>query len=74
MLCARLKDNKNNDGYNCKYFEECNEENNYPRFEPTYKPKEGNNMLKAIISMAKQRGRDEIFKEIDDMCEKESDD
>lgn len=38
MLCAKLKDNSNNDGYNCKYFSECNEENNYPKFKATYKP------------------------------------
>ena len=36
MLCMRLKDNKNNDGYNCKYSKECSEENNYPKFKPTY--------------------------------------
>lgn len=36
MLCARLKDNKKNDGYNCKYSKECNEENNYSKFKPTY--------------------------------------
>ena len=38
MLCARLKDNRNNDGYNCKYSGECNERNNYPRFKQMYKP------------------------------------
>jgi len=38
MLCGRLKDNKNNNGYNCKHFEECNEENNYHMFLQTYKP------------------------------------
>ena len=36
MLCVRLKDNANNDGYNCKYFKECNEENNYPKFKQNY--------------------------------------
>lgn len=37
ILCLRLKENKNNDGYNCKYTNECNGENNYPKFKAMYK-------------------------------------